>query len=536
MVPPAPQPVADPGQFQRGGAEVGAGGQGEPERHAAGGHGRLGVVVDQVGGEGVEAGQPGGDGEGEPHRGGVVVAADHHGGGRRRLARGPGGDERGRWQLAEERGGQQHRPGDGELPADGSAQGGEGAGIGGKGRDDPVAVDRGQGQQHRDQAGLDQQDPSEAGGQQPLRAADLLGGPGQAGEGDDGDGQRRQAGEAHDRGDLLGSVAAAQAGQQPDQAADPAADGDQVRPLHQQVGGPQARLSGGVPPGGVGAHRRRGRQADRGQRRPAPRPCQQDAHRGDGEQQRGRLADQRPPRAGGDQGTHRHADRRPLGQRFRREPAHRQDQPRAEQRGSGGREAAAEDQQAGGRRPQQQRQPPVEGPAAGQPQRRGRRGGRGRGRVGRWRRDPDAHAEREGAAGDMAVHPRDRPPAHRVGAVPELADGCLQLQGSAGHRGGPASPDRPAAWVQHLDAGQRRVGRLGEGEQHPPWWPLQRRAGGRVRAADHGVRAGARGGAGQPQRRQRQGQQRAPQDPEPSPHRTASGPIWHVAQAVSYIS
>jgi hypothetical protein len=243
-----------------------------------------------------------------------------------------------------------------------------------------------------------------------------------------------------------------------------------MRPLHQQVARAQGRLPGGVPAGGVRAHGGRGRQADRDQRRPAPRPRQHHAHRDAGKPERRRLAEQRPPRVGGDQLTQRHADRRPLGQQYGGEPEHRQGQRRPEQGPGCGREAAVEDQEAGGGRPDQQRKPPIQRPAASQRQRRRSRRGGGRGRLRRRRCDPgvSADAEPESAAGDVAVHPGDRSPAHRVGAVGQLTEGRLELQRPAGHRGGAAGLDRPAAGVQHLDAGQRRVGRLGEGKQHHP--------------------------------------------------------------------
>src|SRR6266498_1363768 len=106
---------------------------------------------------------------------------------------------------------------------------------------------------------------------------------------------------------------------------------------------------------------------------------------------------------------------------------------------------------------------------------------------------PSTDGER--AVGEVPVRPRHRPPAHRVGAIGELAERDLEHQRLARYPLGPSRLHRPPGGVEHVHGRQGQVGRLGEGEGHLLRRLAERGPAGRVGAAQQRVGAGRKGAA-----------------------------------------
>ena len=286
-----------------------------------------------------------------------------------------------------------------------------------------------------------------------------------------------QLGEAHRRCQLLGPLPAPQPGQQPHQPADPGADGQQVQPLHQQVDAPQGRRPGRVPDQHVQQHRDPGGHADDHQPPGLDRPRLRFAAQAGGQEPDGHRRHHHPddqpqePLAGGgvEEGPEGSVDAGLLGQEPGDPAGHGEGGGHGQQHPCARGEDPPGDGQAGDGHADQQGEPGVEGqPGSGG---RGRRGlGRalgGRLGLGRCRRGGDADPEGERAGGDVAVVLGDDPPADRVGAVGQVAEGDRELQRLPLDRGALALLDRLAAGVEHLNAGEAGLGPLGEGEDDP---------------------------------------------------------------------
>src|SRR5215211_620737 len=206
---PAPQPVVGPFQVEGGGADVRLVAGREPQGDPRGRPVLAGVVVGDLGGEGVWPGGAWRDGQRDPYRGGEVAPLDLEAGRGRWLGGGLVDDELARRKLAQDGGDGEDAGGQHDLAAHVAPQLVETPDAAGQRGHDPVAVERPEQHQPEEQRHLDVEEVPVVGVEQALPPSRQVQGAGQAGHRDQPQHRSGQLGEAHRHGHLLGPLLAA---------------------------------------------------------------------------------------------------------------------------------------------------------------------------------------------------------------------------------------------------------------------------------------------------------------------------------------